>query len=97
MVHKSDNPEIHVNTIIESDNVEFFENIYTYKTESESKSERHKRPQKEPTENTLPSEDPRLRTRQWKPTSFGPNFVAPFLENEPETFKALMFLSESTY
>ena len=25
LVHKSDNPEIHVNTIIESDNAEFFE------------------------------------------------------------------------
>ena len=44
LVHKSDNPEIHVNTIIESDNVEFFENIYPYKTESESTSERSKRP-----------------------------------------------------
>ena len=31
LVHKSDNPEIHVNTIIESDNAEFFENIYPYK------------------------------------------------------------------
>ena len=27
LVHKYDNPEIHVNTIIESDNAEFFENI----------------------------------------------------------------------
>ena len=44
MVHKSDNPEIHVNTIIESDNAEFFENIYPYKHESESTSERPKRP-----------------------------------------------------
>ena len=46
-VHKSDNPEIHVNTIIESDNAEFFENIYPYKTESESTSERPKRPREE--------------------------------------------------
>ena len=30
LVHKSDNPEIQVNTIIESDNAEFFENIYPY-------------------------------------------------------------------
>ena len=44
LVHKSDNPEIHVNTIIESDSAEFFENIYLYKTESESTSERPKRP-----------------------------------------------------
>ena len=43
-VHKFDNPEIHVNTIIESDNAEFFENINPYKTESESTSERPKLP-----------------------------------------------------
>ena len=42
LVHKSDNPEIHVDTIIESDNAEFFENIYPYKTERESKNERPK-------------------------------------------------------
>ena len=28
---KSDNHEIHANIIIESDNAEFFENIYPYK------------------------------------------------------------------
>ena len=38
LVHKSDYPEIHINTIIKSDNVEFFENIYLYKIESESTS-----------------------------------------------------------
>ena len=42
LVHKSDNPEIHVNTIIESDNTEFFENIYLYIIENESTSERPK-------------------------------------------------------
>ena len=38
LVHKYDNLEIHVNTIIESDNIDFFENIYPYKTECESAS-----------------------------------------------------------
>ena len=32
LIHKSDIPELHVNTIIESDNVELFEQIYPYKT-----------------------------------------------------------------
>ena len=58
MVHKSDNPEIHVNTIIESDNAEFFENIYPYKTESESTSEKPKRPREESMENILTSKEP---------------------------------------
>ena len=42
LIHKSDNPGIHVNTIIKSDNIEFFENIYPYKIESDSTSERPK-------------------------------------------------------
>ena len=32
LVHNYDNPEIHGNMVIESDNAEFFENIYPYKT-----------------------------------------------------------------
>nr|XP_009795077.1 PREDICTED: uncharacterized protein LOC104241823 [Nicotiana sylvestris] len=32
LVLKSDNPEIHINTVMESDNTEFFESIYPYKT-----------------------------------------------------------------
>ena len=97
MVHKSDNPEIHVNTIIESDNPEFFENIYPYKTESESTSERSKRPREESMENILTSEEPRRSTREQKFVSFGPDFVALLLENEPQTFKTAMSSSESTY
>ena len=97
LVHKSDDPEIHVNTIIESDKAEFFENIYPYKTESESTSERPKRPREESMENILTSEEPRRSTRQRKSVSFGPDFVALLLENEPQTFKAAMSSSESTY
>jgi len=59
LVHKSVNLEIHVNTVIESDNTEFFEHIYLYKTECESTTKRPKQPRKESTENILPNEDPR--------------------------------------
>ena len=61
----------------------FFENIYPYKTESESTSERPKRPREESMENILNSEEPRRSTRQRKFVSFGPDFVALLLENEP--------------
>ena len=57
-------PEIHVNTIIESDNAELFENIYLYKTKSDSTSERPKRPREKSMENILTSEAPRRSTRQ---------------------------------
>lgn len=94
---KYDDTDIHVNIIIETNNVEFFEHIYPYKTECESTSEIPKPPKKEQTKNTLPSEDPRHSTRQQKPTSFKPDFVVLFLKNEPQTFKVAMSSSESTY
>ena len=61
----------------------FLKNIYLYKTESESTSERPKRPRDESIENILTSEEPRRSTRQRKSASFRPNFVALLLENEP--------------
>ena len=79
-----------------SDNAKFFENIYPYKTESESTSERPKQPREETMENILTSEEPRRSTRQQKSASFGPNFVALLLDNEPQTFKATMSSSELT-
>ena len=66
-------------------------------TESESTSERPKRPREESMENILTSKEPRRSTRQRKFVSFGPDFVALLLENEPQTFKAAMSSSESTY
>ena len=48
-------------------------------------------------ENILTSEEPRRSTRQRKSVSFGPYFVALLLENEPQTFKAAISSSESTY
>ena len=96
LVHKSDDPEIHVSTIIESDNAEFFENIYSYKTESESTCERPKQPREESMGNILTSEEPWCSTRHRKTSSFGPDFVTLLLENEPQTFKATMSSSEST-
>ena len=48
-------------------------------------------------ENILTSEEPRRSTRQRKSVSFGPDFVALLLENEPQTFKAAMSSLKSTY
>ena len=47
--------------------------------------------------NIITSEEPRRSTRQQKSVSFGLAFLALFLENEPQTFKAAMSSSESTY
>ena len=43
------------------------------------------------------SEDTRSSTRQRKSTSSGLDFLALLLENEPQTFKATISSSESTY
>ena len=75
----------------------FLKTFYPYKTESESTSEIPKRPWEKSMENILTSEEPRRSTRQWKSVSFEPDFVALLLENEPQTFKAAMSSSESTY
>ncbi|XP_070054848.1 uncharacterized protein [Nicotiana tomentosiformis] len=91
------NKKIKMIRIIESDNVEFFENIYPYKTECESSSERTKRPREEPKENTPSIEDQMRSKRQRTSTSFGPDFVTILLENEPQTFKADMSSSDSVF
>ena len=48
-------------------------------------------------ENILTSEEPRRSTRQRKSVSFGPDFVALLLENEPQIFQVVMSSFESTY
>ena len=95
LVHKSENPDIHNNTVIESDNAEFFENIYPYKKECESFGEGSKRPREETKESTCNQENPRRSKRQRTSTSFGPDFVTFLLDNEPRTFKKAMSSSES--
>ena len=51
MVHESEHPDIHDNTVMKSDSAEFFEHIYPYKTRFESSSGRSKQPREEPKEN----------------------------------------------
>ena len=50
MVHKSEHPDIHDNTVMESNSAEIFEHIYLYKNRLESSSEGSKQPREEPNE-----------------------------------------------
>ena len=97
MVHKSKHLDISENTVIESDNDEFFENIYPYKTRHERSSGGSKQPRDEPSENVHNDENPRRSTRQRTSTSFGSDFVTFLLENEPQTFKEAMLSSDSSF
>ena len=96
LVHKSEHLDIHDNTIMESDSVEFFEHIYPYKTRLESSSGGSKQPREEPKENEQNEESPRRSKRQKTSTSFGSDFVTFLLESEPQTFKEAMLSSDST-
>ncbi|XP_059277541.1 secreted RxLR effector protein 161-like [Lycium ferocissimum] len=82
---------------MESDNAEFFENIYPYKIECESSGERPKRPREETKENMPNEENPRRSKRQRTSTYFGPDFLTFLVENEPQTFKEAMSSSEAQY
>ena len=71
LVHKSEHPDIHDNTVTESDNDEFFEHIYPYKTRLESSSGGSKQHREEQKENEQNEESPRRNKCQKTSTSFG--------------------------
>ncbi|KAF3632210.1 hypothetical protein FXO37_27606 [Capsicum annuum] len=97
LVYKFEHLDINENMVIESDNTEFFENVYPYKTRHEQSSGGSKRPLDEPSENVHNEENPRCSTRQRTSTSFGSNFVTFFLENEPQTLKEAMLSLDSSF
>ena len=97
LVHRSEIPDIQVNTVMESDNAEFFEMIYPCKMEKESSAEGSKRPRETTNEGPSNEEEPRRGKRQRTSTSFGPDFLTFLLENEPQTFKEAMSSSEAQY
>ncbi|KAF3651628.1 hypothetical protein FXO38_16526 [Capsicum annuum] len=97
LIHKFKHLDINENTIIESDNAEFFENIYPYKTRNEQSSGGSKRPRDKLSENVQNDENPRCSTRQRMSTSFELDFVTFLLENEPQTFKEAMASTYSSF
>ena len=96
LVHKSEHPDIHDNTVMESDSAEFFEHIYPYKTRLESSSRGSKQPREEPKENEQNEESPRRSKRQKTSTSFRSDFVTFLLESGPQIFMQAFLSSDST-
>ena len=92
LVYKSDIPDIHVNTVMESRNASFFENVFPCKDKEHPKRTREQ--SEANTSGKTPEEDndePRRSKRARKEKSFGDEFVTTFLlENEPRTFKEAM-------
>ena len=95
LVQKSEIIDIHENTIIESRNAYFFENVFPYKEVREINSS--KRSHEEIDEsNTSPKEEIIRQSKRAKITkSFGPDFITYLMESEPQNFKEAMSCPEA--
>ena len=93
LIHKSNVPDMNVDTIIESRNAVFFEEIFPYKStqvssflkrnfESTSSTSHDQELMEERNE-----VEPRHSKRPKTSKSFGPNFLTYMLEDEPQSFK----------
>ena len=106
LVYKSEIPDVHDNTIIESRNAAFFETIFPYNKPSETSTQKRTHDitfgnnqlevNQESKEKQV-DEDPRRGKRARKSTSFGPDFLTYLLENDPQTFKEAMSSPKASY
>ena len=97
LVHESNIPDIHKNTIMESRNASFFEYVFPCKTNSNSNV--HKRAHETIIEDSQDREqinvpedqqvveiEPRRSKRARTEKSFGPDFLTFLLENDPQSY-----------
>ena len=103
LIYKSDIPDLHVNTIIESRNASFFEEIFPYKStqelsslkrnfESTSNTSHDQELMKERNEVEL-----RCSKRAKMSKSFGLEFLTYMLEDEPQSFKEAISTPEAPF
>ena len=98
LVFESNIPNIHQNTIMESRNASFFEDVFPYGSkEKPSSSKRvlktiHENSQDEDTDGEV---EPRRSKRARTEKSFGPDFLTYMLEGEPQTYKEAVNSTES--
>ncbi|RVW87884.1 Retrovirus-related Pol polyprotein from transposon TNT 1-94 [Vitis vinifera] len=85
LVYESNIPDIHKNTIMESRNASFFEDVFPCKSKEESSSS--KRMLESQDQNEEVEVEPRRSKRVRTEKSFGPDFLTFMLEGEPQTFK----------
>ena len=95
LVHKSDIPDIHEDTIIEFRNASFFENIFPCKEKQEISS--NKRTYDTANGNHQNEEEPKCNKRAKNRKSFGPDYLTYILDNEPKTFKEAMLTLEAPF
>ena len=101
LVFKSDITDIHVNTIMESREASFFEDVFPHKmnegnnvpkrTREESSNSHEDEPHHE-----IEEVEPRRSVRARTSKTFGIDFLTYMLEHEPQTYKEAMSSSESS-
>ena len=101
LIHKSDIPDMHVNTIIESRNASFFEEIFSCKPTQETNSLKRNLESTSSTsyDQELMEErnevEPRRSKRTKTSKTFGPDFLTFMLEDEPQSFKEAISTPET--
>ena len=100
LVIKSENPNVHINTIIESNEAEFFEGILPYKDkETISKKRGYDESQNESPKLSVKDRD--MESRKSKRTKiskdFGPDFISYLTKEEPRTYSEAMRSPEAPY
>ena len=98
LIHKSEIIDMHANTIIESRNASFFENVFPYKSTQKSNSSKRAH------DTTIGSsqgqqvdDEPRRSKRTRTSKYFGPYFLTYLLEDEPQSFKEAMLIPKAPY
>ena len=97
LVYKSEVQDIHVNTILESIDAEFFEDVFPYK---ESRmSAMNKRTLDEPSTLKVQEQDiePIKGSKIKKSKNFGPDFISFMTIGEPQTYKEAMTSPEAPF
>ena len=87
LVYKSEVHDIHVNTILESIDAEFFEDVFPYKESPMSAMYKRTRDEQSTPMVQEQHTEPRKRSRIKKPKNFGPDFISFMTIGEPQTYK----------
>ena len=98
LIHKSEIIDMHANTIIESRNASFFENVFPYKSTQESNSSKRTHDTAIGSSQDQQNDDvPRHSKITRTSKSFGPYFLTYLLEDEPQIFKESRSIPEAPY
>ena len=98
LIHKSSIFDMHVNTIIESRNASFFENVFPYKCTQESNSSKRTHDTTICSSQGQQDDDEPIHSKRTRTSkSFGPDFLTYLLEDEPQSFKEAMSSPKAPY